>query len=68
MRYRGELILGKLSYAGPQMVCRAEVCVEDEILNEKIKATFDKEHTFIASGQVVVFYDRNTCLGGGVIE
>jgi tRNA U34 2-thiouridine synthase MnmA/TrmU len=50
------------------MVCRAEVCVEDEILNEKTKAVFDKTHNFIASGQVIVFYDNDICLGGGVIE
>jgi tRNA U34 2-thiouridine synthase MnmA/TrmU len=50
------------------MVCRAEVCVEDEVLNEKIRATFEKPQKFIASGQVVVFYENDICLGGGVIE
>ena len=68
VRYRGELIPGKISYAGPQFLCRAEVCVEDELLDEKYKVIFDKPHRFVASGQVVVFYDEDTCLGGGVIE
>ena len=68
VRYRGELISVKLSYSGPQTICRAELCVEDEILNEKILATFDKKHKFIASGQVIVFYDGEKCLGGGIME
>ena len=68
VRYRGELIPAKLSYSGSQMICRAEVCVEDEILNEEIKATFKKPHKFIASGQVIVFYDEKKCMGGGIIE
>lgn len=68
VRYRGELIGSKISYSGPQHVCRAEVCVEDEILDEKLKAVFDKPHSFIASGQILVFYDNDICLGGGVIE
>lgn len=68
IRYRGELIPVKLSYSGPQMVCRAEVCMEDAILNEKIKATFEKPHRFIAAGQVIVFYDEQKCIGGGIIE
>ena len=68
MRYRGELIPAKLSYSGPQYLCRAEVCVEDALLDEKIKATFDRAHKFVASGQVVVFYENEICLGGGIIE
>lgn len=68
VRYRGELISAKLSYFGPQTICRAEVCVEDEILNERVLATFEKNHRFIASGQVVVFYDGEKCLGGGIME
>jgi len=42
--------------------------VEDEILNERVLATFEKNHRFIASGQVVVFYDGEKCLGGGIME
>ena len=68
VRYRGELIPAKLSYAGPQFLCRAEVCVEDELLNEKYLATFEKAHNFVASGQILVFYENKICLGGGVIE
>jgi tRNA U34 2-thiouridine synthase MnmA/TrmU len=68
VRYRGELISTKLSYGGPQFLCRAEVCVEDELLNEKYKAVFEKAHNFVASGQVVVFYKKDICIGGGIIE
>lgn len=68
IRYRGELIPAKLSYFGEERVCRAEVCVEDEILNEKIKATFEIPHKFIAQGQIIVFYDDQKCIGGGIIE
>lgn len=31
------------------------------------QVTFDKPQTAVASGQSLVFYDKKTCLGGGVI-
>ena len=67
IRYRGEKILGKLSYYGNERVCRAEICFEEEIFNEKIKVVFDRNHKFVTPGQILAFYDGDTCLGAGVI-
>lgn len=36
--------------------------------NNKLKLVFNKPQKSVASGQWAVFYDKNVCLGGGMIE
>ncbi|MES2416191.1 MAG: tRNA 2-thiouridine(34) synthase MnmA [Patescibacteria group bacterium] len=40
-------------------------CILKNITKNKVEVVFDKE-VLVAPGQSVVFYDENTCLGGGV--
>ena len=53
----------KIRYRQEDQACRVEPCGDD-----RIKATFVEPQRAITPGQSVVFYQGETCLGGGIIE
>ncbi len=53
----------KIRYRQNDQACHLEILPED-----RIKVTFKTPQRAITPGQSVVFYDHETCLGGGVIE
>jgi tRNA-specific 2-thiouridylase len=42
-------------------------CIINKLDNNQYQITFDETQRAITPGQSVVFYDGNTCLGGGII-
>lgn len=52
----------KHRYRTPDQPCRVEV------RGERALVVFDRPQRALTEGQVVVFYDGEVCLGGGVIE
>jgi len=42
-------------------------CTVDEIKEDKIYVTFQRPQRAVTKGQSIVFYQNNTCLGGGII-
>ncbi len=51
IRYRGKLLNAKVQPSS----------------NKKVEVVFGKEQELVASGQSIVFYDKNICLGGGIV-
>ncbi len=45
-----------------------ENCKIEKVAKDSYKIIFDKGQTAPASGQSVVIYDKDVCLGGGIIE
>jgi len=54
---------GRIRYREPLVKCQVE-----KINRDKYRATFAKPVWAAASGQSVVFYGGNICLGGGIIK
>ncbi len=53
----------KVRYRQTEQSCRVEPLDE-----ERCRVVFDQPQRAVTPGQSVVFYDRDVCLGGGVIE
>lgn len=53
----------KMRYRQNDQVCRLKI-----MDNDRIKVSFDLSQRAITPGQSIVFYDDQTCLGGGIIE
>lgn len=43
-------------------------CTLEFIDNETVKLTYDMPYKAVTPGQAAVFYDEETCLGGGIID
>ncbi len=43
-------------------------CTITELTSKIIKVKFDNPQFAIAPGQSIVFYDKNECLGGAIID
>ena len=54
----------QIRYHGEFLLC--QIKVSNSNVNENIEVIFSKP-TLVASGQSVVFYDGDVCLGGGVV-
>lgn len=52
----------KTRYRQPDQACHVQV------EGDRCRVVFDEQQRAVTPGQSVVFYDGNTCLGGGVIE
>ncbi len=54
--------MAKTRYRQPDQACTVTIA------NDQLKVMFDEPQRAITPGQSVVFYQGDTCLGGGVIE
>ena len=55
--------MGKTRYRQPDQQCQIS-----PIAHKAVEVTFDKPQWGVAAGQSIVFYDNETCIGGGVIH
>lgn len=73
IRYRGELIsvkikeLGNIESIKGRGFFKKTGFLSSKFSSKKYELTFTKPHYSVASGQFVVLYDKNICLGGGEI-
>ena len=59
----GIRLSAKIRYRQDDQACTARIAANDDI-----EVTFEEPQRAVAPGQFVVFYDKNRCLGGGVIS
>jgi len=59
----GLRITAKIRYRQPDQPCQIT-----EITDNRLKVSFEQPQFAVAPGQSVVFYDREACLGGAIIE
>ncbi|NOZ75989.1 MAG: tRNA 2-thiouridine(34) synthase MnmA, partial [FCB group bacterium] len=59
----GLRISAKIRYRQPDQPCRIT-----EITDNRLKVSFEQPQFAVAPGQSVVFYYREECLGGAIIE
>ena len=57
----------RIRYRQPLQTCQLYLEVEPPSKNRVYRVVFNKPQESIAPGQSVVVYDKNVCLGGGVI-
>jgi tRNA-specific 2-thiouridylase len=67
-RHQGDLEMLTLSPVSPLIKRGKPASTKKKALTEQIyNVVFDKPQKSIASGQSLVFYDKNICFGGGII-
>ncbi len=59
----GKRFSARLRYRAP-----LSLCVISEMKNTEAEVSFDVPQEAVTSGQSMVFYDKEECVGGGVIE